>query len=105
MLLADAHRGLREFDEALHIYDQGIARGERAAEAGYLAASVRFHRLGQPREALRTLASSGATERGAVLEERAVALRVQILRQLHRGEEAAAAARQHRHRFGLSSAR
>jgi tetratricopeptide (TPR) repeat protein len=104
MLRADAYRGLRQFEQAVQVYDRIIARGERAAEAGYLAASVRFHRLGRPRKALQTLASSGATSPKAVFEERALAMRVRILRQLDRQKEADRTARHHRQRFGGSSA-
>jgi tetratricopeptide (TPR) repeat protein len=101
---SDAYRGLREFEQAVQVYDRIIAQGQRAGEAGYLAASVRFHRLGRPRKALQTLASSGATAPGALFEERALAVRVRILRQLDRQQQAERAARHHRQRFGGSSA-
>lgn len=91
----DALRALRRFGEAADSYERAAASlpGGAAQQAGYLAASVRFRRLGQPAKALRSLESCGAADEASPLRERALSLRILALRSMNRLADARREAR------------
>ncbi len=101
LLEADALRGLGRAGEAAAGYDR--AAGElppaRAAQAGYLAATLRFRNLGDPSGALASLDRSRADSASAPLAERATVLRVRALLRLGRQEEARRIAARYLERF------
>jgi len=95
MLEADALRILARYPEAASSYDQAARylAPAPAAQAGYLAASVRLRRLGDPAGALGSLDASGADAAGSPLRERSLALRTRILLRSGRDAEASRVAR------------
>ncbi len=94
MVEGDAHRALGHEREAALAYVRACEHlsPSRAAVAGVLAARL-FERLGEDAQALSVLESSHAAERGAPLEEQALARRALLLARLGRDDEARAAAR------------
>lgn len=94
MVEGDSHRALGHEREAALAYVRASENlsPSRAAVAGVLAARL-FEQLAEDAQALAVLESSHASERGAPLEEQALARRALLLSRLGRGEEAAAAAR------------
>jgi len=101
VIQGDALQGLGRHRQAASAYEHAVehAVGPMRAQAGYLAASVRLLKQDDAEHALRDLARSRATERGAILEERALVLEVQALQRLQRRAEAAQAARRYLQRF------
>ncbi len=92
MLEADALRALHHFDEAARVYDVLAWRGgPDAAQAGYLAAQIRFNR-GDEAACLHSLDTAQVDAPGSPLEERGLGLRARALLRLGRREEARAVA-------------
>jgi hypothetical protein len=96
LVAADARRGLGDVPAAADTYARAAAAltGPERAEAMYTAAYLRFHDLHDATGALAALGDDSGP-----LEERALALRVQILVALHRGDDARDAARRYLARF------
>lgn len=94
MVEGDAHRALGHEREAALAYARAVEHlsPSRAAVAGVLAARL-LERLGEDARALAVLESSHAAERGAPLEEQALARRAHLLARLGRDDEAREAAR------------
>ncbi len=101
LIEADALRALARHAEAADVYDAAAQRlpARQAAQAGYLAASLRFERGGDARGALASLDAVAADAPGAPLEERALALRARALADLGRDDEARVTARRYLERF------
>lgn len=99
LLRADALRALGRSVEAADAYDAAATRlgGARRAQAGYLAARLRFGALGEPAGALASLDAAGVD--GSAMAERSLALRVRALLALGRDDEARAVARRYLTRF------
>ena len=101
LVIGDASRGLGHADDAAEAFDRAARdlTGAERAEAGYSAAYVRFHDLGEPVIALTSLIVSRADDEGSVLEERALGLHAQILDTLGRKREAHDIAKRYLARF------
>ena len=105
LVRADALRALGRSAEAADAYDTAARVDARhRAEAGYAAANLRFRALHDTSGALRSLDASGAT--GSSLAERALTLRVKLLRAEGREADARADATEYLTRFpeGTSAA-
>lgn len=94
---ADALRALRRWTDAAEAYERATEELDpaRAAQAGYLAASIHLLELDDPERALAALDRSAADTPGSPLEERATALRARALHRLARHAEARTIARRY----------
>lgn len=98
LVRADALRALGRHAEAADAYDTAAqADARHRAEAGYAAASLRYRTLRDPAGALRSLDASGAVS--SSLAERALTLRVRLLRAEGRDAEARTDATHYLERF------
>ncbi len=96
----DALRGLGRAGDAAAAFEAAAKSlsGSARAEAAYSAAYLRFHDLRDGPRALTTLDSASVDAEGSSLEERGLALRVQILVALH-DDAATIAAKRYLERF------
>jgi tetratricopeptide (TPR) repeat protein len=95
LLSADALRALGRHREAIAAYRALATRtreAARRAQAGFAAAQLAFHGLGDPAEALALIAEFGLCDDASLLRERASALEVDALSALGRLDEAKRAA-------------
>jgi hypothetical protein len=101
LILGDAHRGLDHAAAAADAYDaaaRALAPALDSIEPAYTAAYLRFTKLSDPDGALASLVPATYAE-SSPLEERALALRAQILSSLHRTDDASSAAARYLERF------
>lgn len=101
MMEGDALRASRRFTQAARAYDQALSElsGGQACQAGYLAAFIHFRHLGNASSGLSSLNRSRADNPSCPLAERALALRVRMLRQMGRTGEARNSARMYLERY------
>ncbi len=101
LVIADAHRGLGHALLAADTYDRAaklLAASDRAT-AGYNAAYLRFRELRDPAGALVSLQTAGVDADDSPLEERGLALAVQLMVALHREADARPLAKRYLKRF------
>jgi len=99
MVEGDALRALHRPREAVDAYERAASDPALRVRAGYLSASIRAQRLGDREGALEALDRHACAAEGSPLAERALALRVSLLAELGRPDEAARAARDYLARF------
>lgn len=99
MVEGDALRALHRPGDAVDAYERAASDPALRVRAGYLSASLRAQRLGDREGALEALERHACAAEGSPLAERALALRVSLLAELGRPDEAARAARDYLARF------
>jgi tetratricopeptide (TPR) repeat protein len=101
VVTADALRGLGRASDAAAAYERaaGELTGADAYEAGYSAAYLRFAELKDPAGALAALDATRPDADGSPLEERGLALRVEVLQALGRTDDLRPIARRYLARY------